>query len=65
MTWNSEPLPTTFQWLNERNRSAEENEMVIKFNTANNIAKFKSQITLMKKNGLNVNPTYANDIACA
>ena len=45
--------------------------MVIKFNTAYNIAKeelpftqFKSQIALMKKNGLNVNPTYANDKAC-
>ena len=46
--------------------------MIIKFNTAYNIAKeelpftkFKSQIILMKKNGLNVNPTYSNDTACA
>lgn len=46
--------------------------MIIKFNTAYNIAKeelpftkFKSELTLMKKNGLNVNPTYANDKACA
>ena len=46
--------------------------MIIKFNTAYNFAKeelpftkFKSQIILMKKNGLNVNPTYSNDTACA
>ena len=46
--------------------------MMIKFNTAYNIAKeelpfskFKSQIILMKKNGLNVNPIYSNDTACA
>ena len=46
--------------------------MIIKFNVAYNIAKeelpftkFKSQIFLMKKNELNVNPTYSNDMACA
>ena len=27
--------------------------------------KFKSEIILMKKNGLNVNPTYSNEMACA
>ena len=27
--------------------------------------KFKSEIILMKKNGLNVNPTYSNDTAYA
>ncbi|CAL8398102.1 unnamed protein product [Boreogadus saida] len=58
--------------IDESNRSAENDEMIIKFNTAYNIAKeelpftkFKSQIILMKKNGLNVNPTYYNDTACA
>ena len=42
------------------------------FNVAYNIAKeelpftkFKSDIILMKKNGLNVNPTYSNEMACA
>ncbi|KAG2455939.1 ARI5B protein, partial [Polypterus senegalus] len=46
------------------NRSSDEAEMIIKFNIAYNIAKeelpftkFKSEIILMKKNGLNVNPT--------
>ena len=45
---------------------------MIKFNVAYNIAKeelpftkFKSEIILMKKNGLNVNPTYSNEMACA
>lgn len=45
--------------------------MIIKFNVAYNIAKedlpfskFKSEIMLMKKNGMNVNPTYSNDVAC-
>ncbi|XP_039474106.1 uncharacterized protein LOC120442225 [Oreochromis aureus] len=45
--------------------------MMIKFNIAYNIAKevlftkFKSEIILHKKNGLNVNPTYSNDVAYA
>ncbi len=46
--------------------------MIIKFNVAYNIAKeelpftkFKSKIILMKKNGLNVNTTYSNDVVCA
>ena len=45
---------------------------MIKFNVAYNIAKeelpftkFKSEIIFMKKNGLNVNPTYSNEMACA
>ena len=45
---------------------------MITFNVAYNIAKeelpftkFKSEIILMKKNGLNVNPTYSNGMACA
>ncbi|TRY92428.1 hypothetical protein DNTS_028996 [Danionella cerebrum] len=52
------------------NRSSDEAEMRIKFFVAYNIAKeelpftkFKSEIILMKKNGLNVNPTYSNDVA--
>lgn len=68
----AQPLPTSFQRSEESNRSAEKAEMIIKFNTAYHIAKeelpftkFKSEIILMKKNGLNVNPTYANDVACA
>ncbi|KAL3970763.1 protein unc-79 [Sarotherodon galilaeus] len=53
------------------NRSLEEAGMMIKFNIAYNIAKevlftkFKSEIILHKKNGLNVNPTYSNDVAYA
>ncbi|KAJ8386336.1 hypothetical protein AAFF_G00174330 [Aldrovandia affinis] len=53
-------------------RSQQEAEMIVKFNTAYNIAKeempftkFRSQILLQKKNGLNVNPTYSNDMSCA
>ncbi|KAJ8367341.1 hypothetical protein AAFF_G00320750 [Aldrovandia affinis] len=53
-------------------RSQQEAEMIVKFNTAYNIAKeempftkFRSQILLQKKNGLNVNPTYSNDKSCA
>lgn len=66
------PLPAAFQWQAAAIRSSEESEMIIKFNVAYNIAKeelpftkFKSEIILMKKNGLNVNPTYSNDTACA
>lgn len=72
ITRKAQPLPTSFHRTEESNRSAENAEMIIKFNTAYNIAKeelpftkFKSEITLMKKNGLNVNPTYANDVSCA
>ena len=68
---SAQPLPTSFNRIEESNRSAENAEMIIKFNT-HNIAKeelpftkFKSQIVLMKTNGLNVNPTYSNDKACA
>ena len=66
------PLPASFQRQAAANRTSEQKEMMVKFNTAYNIAKeelpftkFKSMITLMKKNGLDVNPTYANDTACA
>lgn len=66
------PLPTAFQRQAGVNRSSEEAEMIIKFNIAYNIAKeevpftkFKSEITLHKKNGLDINPTYSNDVACA
>ena len=66
------PLPASFQRQAAANRTTEQKEMMVKFNTAYNIAKeelpftkFKSMITLMKKNGLDVNPTYANDTACA
>ena len=45
---------------------------MISFNVAYNIAKeelpftkFISEILLMKKNGLNVNPTCSNEMACA
>ena len=62
------PLPAALQRQAAMNRSSEEAEMMIKFNVAYNIAKeempftkFKSQIQLMKKSGLNVNPTYSND----
>lgn len=72
ITRQAQPLPTSFHRTAESNRLADNAEMVIKFNTAYNIAKeelpftkFKSQITLMKMNGLNVNPTYANDVSCA
>ena len=72
LTRSAQPLPTSFNRIDESNRSAENEEMIIKFNTAYNIAKeelpftkFISQIMLMKMNGLNVNPTYSNDTACA
>ena len=65
-------LPASFQRQAATNRTSEQKEIMVKFNTAYNIAKeelpftkFKSMITLMKKNGLDVNPTYANDTACA
>lgn len=66
------PLPAAFQRQAVANKTSENSELMIKFNTAYNIAKeelpftkFKSLITLMKKNGMDVNPTYANDTACA
>ncbi len=65
-------LPAAFQQQAAANKSSDEAEMIIKFNVAYNIAKeelpftkFKSEIILMKKNGLNVNPTYSNDVAYA
>ena len=66
------PLPAAFQRQAVVIRSSEESEIIIKCNVAYNIAKeempfttFKSEIILMKKNGLNVNPTYSNEMACA
>ena len=65
------PLPAAFQRQAVTIRFSKESEM-IKYNVAYNIAKeelpftkFKSEIILMKKNGLNVNPTYSNEMACA
>ncbi len=66
------PLPAAFQRQAAANRSSDEAEMIIKFTVAYNIAKeqlpftkLKSGIILMKKNVLNVNPTYSKDITCA
>ncbi|KAJ8372097.1 hypothetical protein AAFF_G00294610 [Aldrovandia affinis] len=66
------PFPAVFQRQAAANRSSEESDMIITFNTAYNIGnkelpftKCKSEIILMKKNGLNVSPTYSNDTACA
>ena len=66
------PLPAAFQRQEAANRTSDEAKMMIKFNIAYNIAKeelpftkFKSEIILHKKNGLNVNPTYSNDVMCA
>ena len=65
------PLPAAFQCQAVANQTSENSELMIKFNTAYNIAKeelqftkFKSLITLMKINGMDVNPTHANDTAC-
>lgn len=72
MAGKAAPLPAVFQRQAAANRSSEEAEIIIKFNTAYTIAKvelpftkFKPQIILMKNNWLNVNPTYSNDTACA
>lgn len=65
-------VPAAFQRQVAANRSSDEAELIIKFNAAYNIAKeelpftkFKSEIILHKKNGLNIHPTYSNDVACA
>ena len=65
------PLPAAFQRQAVTLRFSKESE-IIKFRVAYNIAKeelpftkFKSEIILMKKNVLNVNPTYSNGMACA
>lgn len=65
-------LPTAFRRQDLANRASEESELIIKFNVAYNIAKeemhftkFKSQIILLKKNGVAINPTYANHKSCA
>ncbi|KAL7827672.1 hypothetical protein SRHO_G00333940 [Serrasalmus rhombeus] len=54
------PLPTAFQRQAAANSSSDEAETIIKFNSAYNIAteelpftKFKSEMILQKKNGLN------------
>lgn len=71
-TAQTPPLPAAFQRQAASNRTSEEAAMMIKFNIAYNIAKeeipftkFRSEIILHKKNGLDVNPTYSNDVACA
>ena len=65
------PLPAAFQ-RQAVTISFSKESAVISLNVAYNLAKeglpfskFKSEIILMKKNGLNVNPTYSNDTACA
>ena len=65
-------LPTAFRRQHVSIQSADEAEMVVKFNTAYFIAKeelsftkFKSELELLKKNGVKLNPTYCNDTACA
>ncbi|KAK0148163.1 Zinc finger protein 862 [Merluccius polli] len=66
------PLPAAFQRQAAANASSDEAGMIIKFNVAYHIAKeelpftkFKAEIILQRKNGVNVNPTYSNDVACA
>lgn len=61
------PLPAAFQQQAATLMSTQESEMLIKLSVAYNIAKeelpstkFKSEIILMKKNGLDINPTYSN-----
>ena len=50
ITRSSQPLPTSFNRIDESNRSAENEEIIIKFNTAYNIAKEEFPFT-KKKNG--------------
>ncbi|KAK7877196.1 hypothetical protein WMY93_032098 [Mugilogobius chulae] len=66
------PLQAAFRRQEQITHSAEEAEMIVKFNTAYFIAKnelpftkFKGHLELLKKNGVTVNPTYSNDTACA
>ena len=66
------PLPVAFTRQQAVNHSADEAEMMLKFNTAYFVAKeelpftkFKSQLDLQIKNGLKLNDTYSNDTACA
>ena len=66
------PLPVAFRRQEAVNHSADEAEMILKFNTAYFVAKeelpftkFKSHLDLQRKNGLKCNDTYNNDTACA
>ena len=66
------PLPVAFRRQMTVNQSADEAEMMWKFNTAYFVAKeelpftkYKSQLDLQRKNGLKLNETYNNDTACA
>lgn len=66
------PLPVAFRRQMTVNQSADEAEMMLKFNTAYFVAKeelpftkYKSQLDLQRKNGLKLNETYNNDTACA
>ena len=49
ITWSSQPLPTSFNRIDESNRSAENVEMIIKFNTAYNITKEELPFTKINK----------------
>ena len=51
ITRSSQPLPTSFNRIDESNRSAENVEMIIKFNTAYNITKEELPFTKKKKYG--------------
>ena len=48
ITRSSQPLPTSFNRIDESNRSAENEEIIIKFNTAYNIAKEEFPFTKKK-----------------
>jgi hypothetical protein len=51
ITRSSQPLPTSFNRIDESNRSAENEEMIIKFNTAYNITKEELPFTKKEKYG--------------
>lgn len=71
-TKNSGSIGQAFIRQHAAGHSAQEAELNIKFNTAYTIAKeelaftkFKPMLLLMKKNGIDINMTYANDKSCA
>ena len=49
ITRSSQPLPTSFNRIDESNRSAENEEIIIKFNTAYNITKEELPFTKINK----------------
>ena len=68
----SAPIGQAFDRQKAAALSAEEAELEIKFNTAYTIAKeelaftkFKPLLSLQRKNGMDINMTYANDKSCA